>query len=80
MLNGPFARSARYSRQQTFISGICVQAKAAISAIPQKPQREAALAWGGKHQKDEGGRGEMLQLSKPRKPSKNDYDDRWELF
>lgn len=54
---------------------ICTAAKAAACGLPR------ALADGaealGTHAKDEGGRPMMLQLSKPRKPTKADPSTRW---
>ena len=55
----------------------CTMAKGASSGLPQKLEK-AALAF-GTHEKNEAGHGEMLQLAKPRKPSKLDSSPRWDM-
>ncbi|MDE2471740.1 MAG: hypothetical protein KGL35_24200, partial [Bradyrhizobium sp.] len=57
--------------------GRCTAVKAAEAGIPRSLS-DAAKAL-GTVQKDEGGRIQMLQLSKPRKPTKADPSPRWTL-
>lgn len=55
---------------------ICTAAKAAEHGLPRDLAR-CAKALGTEHQKDENGKGDMLRLSKPRKPSKLNPCKRW---
>ena len=54
----------------------CVMVQGKESGLPADLGR-CAKALKCKHQKDENGRGDMLRVSKPRKPSKNNPDTRW---
>jgi DNA polymerase bacteriophage-type len=54
---------------------VCTAAKAAASGIPRSLADGADAL--GTHPKDEGGRIAMLQISKPRKPTKADPSTRW---
>jgi DNA polymerase len=54
----------------------CTMAKAAEAGLPHD-LGGCAKALGTPHQKDENGRGDMLRLSKPRTPSKNNPLTRW---
>lgn len=67
MLNFPATK-----RNQWF----CTMVKAAESGLPHDLGR-CAKALHTEHQKDENGRGDMLRLSKPRKPSKLNPATRW---
>lgn len=57
---------------------VCTAVKAAANGIPRSLKEGAAAL--GTHAKDEGGRPMMLQLSKPRKPTKADPSTRWTFF
>lgn len=54
---------------------VCTAVKAAANGIPRSLSDGATAL--GTHAKDEGGRPMMLQLSKPRKPTKADPSTRW---
>jgi DNA polymerase len=55
---------------------VCTAAKAASHSLPRDLER-ACKALKTPHQKDQNGRGDMLRLSKPRKPSKTNPSTRW---
>lgn len=55
----------------------CTMAKAAAHSLPQALERAADAC--GTHPKDKTGGAVMLQLAKPRKPSKKDKSERWTI-
>lgn len=55
---------------------VCTAAKANALALPDD-LKSLAKVLPIKHKKDENGRGAMMQVSKPRKPSKDIPEDRW---
>lgn len=74
VLNGRAGEKLGFPK--TTIAGwACTACKAAASGIPRSMADGAAAL--GTHPKDEGGRPMMLQLSKPRKPTKADPSTRW---
>ena len=55
---------------------VCTAAKAAAHSLPRDLAR-LARALDTPHKKDEDGRGDMMRITKPRKPSKNNPATRW---
>lgn len=56
----------------------CTAAKAAVLAMPRDLSRLCSnTALDTPHKKDEDGRGDMMRVTKPRKPSKHNPDTRW---
>ena len=75
LLNGRFARAVGIpatGRERWH----CTKAVVAAAGLPQSLEA-AGLAFGNRHQKDKDGKGEMLQISKPKKPSKKDPRGRY---
>lgn len=58
---------------------ICTMAKAANSAMP-RGLGKCAEALGSNHMKNETSRSQMMQLAKPRKPSKKNPDKWWSIW
>lgn len=56
---------------------VCTAVKAAASGIPRALEHGAKAL--GTHPKSDAGRIEMLQLAKPRKPTKDNPDTRWTI-
>jgi len=75
ILNGRPGKNLRFPPTKRS-QWVCTAAKAAAHSLPRDLDR-ACKAIGTEHQKSENGRGDMLRLSKPRKPSKNNPMTRW---
>jgi DNA polymerase len=75
VLKGPAGRQIRFPKTKRN-QWHCTMAQAKESGLPSDLGR-CAKALKCKHQKDENGRGDMLRLSKPRKPSKLNPATRW---
>lgn len=57
---------------------VCTAAKAAVLALPRDLGRLcSATALDTPHKKDEDGKGDMMRITKPRKPSKHNSATRW---
>jgi DNA polymerase len=75
VLNGHAGRTINFP-ETTRDDWSCVMVQSKENGLPADLAR-AAKALKCKHQKDEDGRGDMLRLAKPRKPSKNNPATRW---
>lgn len=75
VLNGPAGRRIGFPKTKRK-DWHCVMVQAKENGLPAD-LGGCAKALETTHQKDENGRGDMLRLSKPRKPSKNNPATRW---
>lgn len=75
ILNGPAGRKIHFPRTKAN-QWHCTMVQAKENGLPADLGK-CGKALDCKHQKNEDGRGDMLRLSKPRKPSKNNPHDRW---
>jgi DNA polymerase len=75
ILNGPAGRKIRFPRTEAK-QWHCTMVQAKENGLPADLGK-CGRALNCEHQKNEDGRGDMLRLSKPRKPSKNNPHDRW---
>lgn len=78
VLNGAAGKKLQFYPTRSPHEWVCTAVKAAANGIPRSLKEGAAAL--GTHAKDEGGRPMMLQLSKPRKPTKADPSTRWTFF
>lgn len=75
LLNGKPGRKIGFP-STTLEQWVCTAAKAAVHGLP-RALKFVALALEAPHQKDDAGRVTMMQLAKPRKPSKAIPEDEW---
>ena len=75
VLNGPAGRKIHFPRTKRN-QWHCTMVQAKESGLPADLGK-CGKALDCKHQKNEDGRGDMLRLTKPRKPSKLNPHDRW---
>ena len=75
ILNGPAGRLINFPKTKRN-QWHCVMVQAKENGLPADLGR-CAIALECENQKDENGRGDMLRLSKPRKPSKHNPATRW---
>ncbi|MGH8235482.1 MAG: DNA polymerase, partial [Steroidobacteraceae bacterium] len=76
VLNGSAGRKVNFPRIE-IAATTCTAAKAAAAGLPRALGDAAAAL--STYAKDDGGRMSMLQLSKPRKPTKADASTRWTI-
>ena len=77
MLNGNPGRKIKFPKTKRS-SWVCTAAKAAVLALPRDLGRlSGATALNPEHKKDEDGKGDMMRITKPRTPSKNNLAVRW---
>lgn len=75
MLNGSPGKKINFPKTKR-TQWICTAAKAAVHSLPRDLER-LAIALGTPHQKQQDGKGAMMQIVKPRKASKHNPDTRW---
>lgn len=77
MLNGNPGRKINFPKTKR-TQWVCTAAKAAVLALPRDLGRLCmTTALDTPHKKDEDGKGDMMRITKPRKPSKNNSATRW---
>jgi DNA polymerase len=77
MLNGSPGRKIKFPKTKRS-QWVCTAAKAAVLALPRDLGRLCnTTALDTPHKKDENGKGDMMRITKPRKPSKNNSATRW---